>query len=137
MPVLSQCGLDPSVTGRKRRALRTSFVDKLSQINRSAELLAVASRVQVLHAVLVDFPETPLGSRMSTKRGPVHHAADVFLNGPGRNVIHEDPEAHLFRTADLLEAGIGAQGVFKRERTSTRTVLPCECCLPLASPARR
>ena len=70
---------------------------------------------QVLHAVLVDIAKLPLGSGVTSQRGPVHNAANVFLDWPSGEVVHEDSKPHPFRPANLLETSIGSQGVFKGE----------------------
>ena len=60
---------------------------------------------------------------MASQFGPVHHAADVFLDGSGGDEVHENPKAHLLRPADLLKARIGAQGVFKGEGSAGLNVV--------------
>ena len=49
-------------------------------------------------------------------------AANVFFNGPSCEVVHEDPKAHFFRPANLLETGICSQCVFESKRAARLNV---------------
>jgi hypothetical protein len=47
---------------------------------------------------------------------------DQPVYGPSCEVVHEDPKAHFFRPANLLETGICSQCVFESKRAARLNV---------------
>ena len=85
---------------------------------------------QILHAVLIKIPELPLGSRMASERGPVHHAEDLLKGAiRSQSVFEGEGSAGLNVAIDeLLELLPGGSAHVGRN-------VPIGTCIKLRGPA--